>query len=798
MDGLLLDLKTAVRQLAKAPATTVAAVLTLAVGIGATTAVFSLTAAALEAGAPVADMERRVALWSHNRSESETKGLVSRGDYVAWSARAQSFDAMVATEGASFSVSGDGLSARVSAQRITQGYLEFFDWRAARGRVFRAEDFTPGAPSVMIASDRFWKNTLGAQSDIVGRSLRLDGEPATVIGVLAQQTVADGIFVPLRLHDQFAERSARATLVWARLKPGVTIEQARSEMEALGSALEAEFPETNRGYTVNTRPLQEEFFGPQARLVFGVLLGTVFAVLLIGCVNIANLLLARGVSRQGELAVRLALGAGGWRITRQLLIECLALAVLGGAASVLISRATLGLLLSIAPIDSPWVASHGLNPRALAVTAVAALAATVIAGLAPALAARRSDLLTGLHATGRSGARGNRRMTALLVGGEVALAVTLIVVSGLLAKTLVALERLDPGFDTSNTLTASVTLPERTPPDASVAWFTQALARARALPGVLKVGATSRLPFVGSRWNPNRGLEIEGRAPDSTQGAWAIDYVITPGYLETLRVALIEGRTLAAGDGSGSPRVVVINQAMARRFWPDRSPLGARLRHGNDPPGTWRTVVGIVADIRNDDGDQPPVPYLYLPLAQQPLRSMTLTVRTANEPDAIAAALRRAIGEFDANQALYDVRTMEEVVEADYASSRLLIRIFGALAIIALGLAGIGVWGVAAHSVGQRTREIGLRVALGATRRQIARLVAWQGLLPVAGGLLIGVIGGIAVGQLLRSVLFQTSPTDLATIAITLIVLASVGVLATLGPALRATRVDPLVALREN
>jgi predicted permease len=545
------------------------------------------------------------------------------------------------------------------------------------------------------------------------------------------------------------------------------------------------------------RPLQEEFVGPQARLVFALLSAMVLIVLFIGCVNIANLLLARGVARRGELSLRLALGAGRWRIVRQLLTECAALAFVGGLVSIAISRWTFNVLMSLGAIDSPWTANGGTNLRVLALTGLMSLVATVCAGLAPALVARRSSLVTTLDHTSRSSIAGPRRIMRALVGGQVALAVALSVVAGLATRTLIAIERLEPGFEIDNALSASVTLPEAMPPDAVRRWMQEALTRARRLPGVLSAGATSRLPFAGGRWNPNRGLEIEGQALSlSEESRFAVDYVITPALLESLVVPLRAGRMFADSDGVDAPLVAIVNETMARRFWPARSPIGARLRRGDDPPGQWRTVVGVVGDIRNDDADQPPLPNLYLPLAQETWRTMTFTLRAASNPAALAPGLRASIAEFDPNQPLYDVRTLRDVFDEDLRGTRILIQVMGALALVALGFAGLGIWGVAAESVGQRTREIGVRMALGASAASVGAMIAAQAVLPLVAGLAIGLLTGVGLGRLMRSILFQVSPHDPLTVVGTLTALALVALVATLGPAMRAARLDPVTALR--
>lgn len=798
MTDLWLDVRTGLRQHRRAPGVALAAILTLAIGIGATTAVFSFIAAVLSAAQPVDDMDRRVALWSHNRAEAETKRLVSPGDFHAWRERATLIRDSVASRSASFNLSGTTTPVRVSASLVTPGYLEFFRWSPVAGRSMTAEDAAPGASRVVVLSHRFWQTQMGAAPDAVGRTVRLDDEPATIVGILPPLSATDGIFVPLALDRLRSDHVNRTLFVFARLAPGASIEQARAEMESVGRALELEHPDTNRGWAVNTRPLQEEFVGPQARLAFAMLFGTTVAVLLIGCINIASLLLARGLAREGEVAVRMALGAGGWRVARQLLVECAVLSALGAVLGVVIAQWTVALLAGSFAIESPWVAATGLNPRMLMVAAAAGLIATIVAGVMPALQARRTSVLAALHASGRSAAgQSHRRLTRALVGGQVAMAVLLLVVSGLLTRTLVALERLDPGFDTSGLLTGRVALPERMPPDVAVRWFDEALARARALPGVEQAGAASRVPFAGGRFNPNRNLVIEGQpAGQAEAGTFAVDYIVTPGYFEALRLPLREGRMFRASDGAGAPLVAIVSETLARRHWPGGSPLGARLRQGDEPEGVWRTVIGVSADVRNDDADQPPLPYLYVPLAQQPQGSMALVLRTAGDPAGLVDPLRRALAEYDPNQAIWELRTMADVLDADLADTRLLIQLLGTFALIALGLAGLGIWGVVAQLVSQRTREIGVRVALGATTPQIVAMVMRHGLVPVLLGLAGGLAAGVGTARLLRGVLFQVAPGDPVTMAISSALLVLVAIAAVAGPAWRAARLDPIVALR--
>jgi predicted permease len=395
---------------------------TLAVGIGASTAVLSFVTAVMSASSPAPDMHRLVALWAHNRTEAETKSLVSPGEFFEWSRRARSFELLAASRRASFNVSGAGTPVRATAQLVTPGYFDVFRWSPAQGRGFTHADSQAGAPRVIVLSHAYWQNRLAGRPDVLGHTLKLDGEPATIIGVLPHLPGEMGLYLPLSLEQQRDDRSTRSLFVFARLTPAATPESARREMEDIGAALAREFPATHRGWTVNTRPLQEEFIGPQARVVFGLLVGIVSAVLVIGCVNIANLLLARSVARRGEMAVRLALGAGGWRVTRQLLVECGLLAAIGAAASLAISRWTLRVLTTLGAVDSPWLAADGLNIRVLLLTGAVAVVATVIAGMAPALNAWRANLVDGLRGSARSNVSSGQRTTRALVAAQVALA----------------------------------------------------------------------------------------------------------------------------------------------------------------------------------------------------------------------------------------------------------------------------------------------------------------------------------------------------------------------------------------
>jgi predicted permease len=573
-------------------------------------------------------------------------------------------------------------------------------------------------------------------------------------------------------------------------------------MAAIGRQLEREMPDTHRGWLVNTRPLQEEFVGPQARLVFALLAAAAAAVLLIGCANIANLLLARGITRAREVAVRMALGASRARLVRQMLVESLVLALAGCALGLLFAHWGLGLLRAALAGNESIMERAVVDWRVLAFAAAAAVLSTLFFGLLPALQTVRPDLnqalRDGYRATG--GVR-TRRLRAILVASEVAMAVLFLVVSLLFMRTLIALQRIEPGFDSDNVLTLRVALPEaRYAADASVAAFYESvLEHLRGARQVTTAGAGLRVPTAGSRWNPSRSLIIEGRPAHDDETLFAADLTVTAGYLETLRIPLVAGRALASGDSAEAPLAVVVNEMAVRRYWDGEAglALGARIRLGDEADaGAWRTVVGIVGNVRNDDIDAPPLPMIYVPHAQRPSREMTLVLRTSVDPLASVADARAAVAAVDPEQPVYEIKSMTQVLEDDMRQSVLLISIMGIFAAVALALAALGIYGVVSHAVAQRTHEIGVRMALGAALRDVVGLVARQGLTPVAAGLAFGLAAGFGVSRLMGSILYGVTPADPFTYLSVAALLAGVALLACVAPARRAARVDPLLALR--
>ena len=807
MRTLLQDLRYGVRTLRRAPGFAAISMLTLAIGIGATSLMFSWVTTILSAAAPVEHMDRLAFVWSHNRTQGETKNLVSLEDFVEWRRHQQSFDRFSAQRRGEVNLSGADQPVRASADFVTADVFEIFSQPPSLGRAFRPEEEQPGSPHVVILSDRFWRERFGGRIEVLGREVLLDGRPATIVGVLPKSDFAQDLRLPLVIDDASRDYGEHSVVVVARLRDGVSLEQARADMAGIGEQLERERPDTHRGWSVNTRPAQEEFVGPQARLVFALLAAAAGAVLLIGCANIANLMLARGIARARELAVRSAMGASRMRLVRQMLAESLVLAVAGTAAGLLVAQWGLGLLraaFGADPATRSIMERAVIDGRVLAFAAAACLLSTLVFGLLPALQSARSEvthtLRDGSRATGSLRAR---RLRAVLVGAEVAMAVLFLVFAMLSMRTLASLQRIEPGFDGTNILTLRVSLPEvRYATDAAVtAFYDRVVVRLRASQDVITAGAGARVPAAGSRFNPNRSVVIQGRAAAPGETQFAADLTVTPGYLETLRIPLRRGRGLTAADDAGAALAVVVSDTMVRRYWngePDAA-LGARIRLGDElSPAAWRTVVGIVGDVRNDDIDSPPLPMVYVPLAQRPSREMTIALRTTGDPLAHVAAARAAVAAVDPEQPVYDVKTMARILEEDLRQSVILITILGIFAGVALALAAVGIYGVVAHAVAQRTHEIGVRIALGAAVGDVLSLVVRQGFAPVAAGLGVGIAAALGASQLLGSILYGVTPTDAVTYASVVAILAAVALVACIAPARRAAKVDPLLALRSE
>ncbi|HVG17675.1 MAG TPA: ABC transporter permease, partial [Blastocatellia bacterium] len=670
-----------------------------------------------------------------------------------------------------------------------------------QGRTFTAEEDRPDHDTVVILSHGLWQRRFGSDPEVVGRTITLNNRPRTVIGIMPPgfkfPEVAD-VWLPLALDTRRYTRTDHGLSAIARLKPGVTPAQAQAEMSAIAARIEEQNPVTNQGLGVNVFNLRDGLTGDYRQALM-ILLGVVGFVLLIACANVANLLLARASARQKEVALRAALGANRWRLFRQLLTESLLLGVIGGALGLVLTLWGLDMLLAAIPIKFPFWMKFSLDGRVIGFTVGISLLTGLVFGVVPALGASKPNLNEILKEGGRTAtSAGRRRLRNLLVVAEVALSLVLLAGAGLMMRSFLRLQQVNPGFNPQNVLTTQVNLPRaRYPqPENRIAFFQQLLERVRVQPGVEAVGAISNLPLSGSRWG--RSLTVEGRPVLSVGEAPMINHcVITPNYFRAMGIPILTGRDFAEADSQDAPKVTIIDERLAREYWPDESPLGKRIRFGppeNNEP--WHTIVGVVGEVRHERLDLATRKTVYIPYPQIPVGSMTLALRTATAPENLMGATRSQVSGIDSDQPVTNEMTMAEILSKSVWQPRLYTILFGIFAGVALVLASVGIYGVMSYSVTQRTHEIGIRMALGANRGDVMRLVVGHGMLLALAGVGIGLGAAFALTRLMTSLLFGVSATDPATFIAIAILLTGVAAAACFVPAHRATKVDPMIALR--
>jgi putative ABC transport system permease protein len=799
MGTLWQDLRFGLRVLAKQPAFTLVAIVTLALGVGANTAIFSVVNGVLLRSLPYPDPDRLVVLWEADAKSRQIH--VSQPNFEDWRAGQQSFESVSAHTGrwgGPATVTGGSEPERAHAVGVFQDFFRVLGVEPAAGRAFAPDEHRAGAARVVVVSHGFWQRRLGGASDLAGRRLTIEGLSHEIVGVLpagfAYPAETD-LWFPQETAGDGGARSAKNFAVVARLKQDVTVEQAQADMTTVARRLEQQYPDSNRGAGVAVVPLKDQLVG-QVRPALLVLMAAVCVVLLIACANVANLLLARGLSRQREIAIRLALGAGRARIVRQLLTESLLLSVVGGALGLLFALWLVRALVALGPATIPRLEEIGLDSHAMAFTAAATLLTGLLYGLAPALKISRPDLQDTLKSTGATTAGGGSRLRGLLVVAEVAMTLVLLVGAGLLAKSFWRLLQVSPGFEAENVLTMQLSLPTSDYREGrqTVAFYRQLFERLGALPGVEAAGMINNLPMGGV--SISGGVIVEGR-PEG-QGGYAGFRIVSPGYFDAMRVPVVRGRLFNEADNETAQPVALVSERAARATWPGEDPIGKRVRSTMDNRGdVWMTVVGIVGDVRHSGLEANPSAELYVPVAQRPTRARggTVVVRTTGDANALAASVRREVQAVDRNLPV-SFAPMREVFARTTASRRYSMTVLVAFACAALLLSVVGLYGVMSYTVSQSTREIGLRVALGAQRSDIYRLVVGQGLVLAAAGVCIGIVASLALTRLMAGLLYGVAPTDPATYAGVAALLVVVAALACFVPARRAAKVDPMIALR--
>ncbi|MBZ5654976.1 MAG: ABC transporter permease [Acidobacteriia bacterium] len=807
MNGLLQDFRYGLRMLRKSPGFTALAVITLALGIGANTSIFSNVNALVLRPFAFLDLDRIVAVWETVPKQDATSVKAAPANFLDWTEQSKSFEYLAATHGWDANLTGGGLAERVEGYQVTADFFALSGIPPQLGRQIARVDYEHGTAPVVVLSHGFWQRHLGSDPNIVGKSLLLNGQKFTVIGVSAADLdfpAGAEIWTPLDLSSgATVDRANHYLLVLGRLKKTTSVAQAQADLQAIAGLLGHQYPSTNGGHEVRVVRLVEDAVHGTRDFVL-VLMGAAVFVLLLACVNVANLQLARISSRQKEMAVRLGLGASRWQLVRQLLIESVVLSVAGGAVGLLLSNWGMSVSLRSLP---PFIVAHvpglkhlELDLRVLFFTLAVALLSGILAGLAPALRFSRSELSEALkeNSRGASASTGAGRLRTLLVVSEIALALVLLIGAGLMVKGFRNLLTVEMGFDRTHMLTFHVALPEEKyqRKDQILTYYDRVVRELRALPGVESVACVTSLP---SSWSYNwTEYSAEGRPPTSpSEMPSTLSQIATPDFFTALHVPLLKGRFLSTQDGPDAPPVAVISESMARDNWPGQDPIGKHVRlGGSEQSEPQREIVGVVGDIRSSPFNFKPDPTTYVPFAQVPQSSSAFVVRTSGDPLTLAASVIAQVRGIDADEPAYDVRSLEQVISDNISGVQFSARMMLVFGFIALILAAAGIFAVMAYSVSQRTHEIGVRMALGAQRVDVLRLVVTSAVKMAAVGLTIGIAVALILTYVLSSMLFGVIRMDAIVFALLTLVLASVAALAAYIPARWATRVDPIQALR--
>jgi putative ABC transport system permease protein len=811
--GLIQDLRFALRLMVKERWFTAVAVLTLALGIGVNATVFTLVNAVLIRGLPFRDSGKLYML-GLMRPDDSRGGGISFPDFREWRSQARTFAGLAAFGGGNMIIADDrSYPEQVQGTWLTANAFQVLGQQPFLGRDFAPDDDRQGAERVVILGYSIWQNRYGSDPNILGRSLRLNGEPATIIGVMPEgmrfPTRAD-LWAPFIPGADQERRASRPLSVFGRLRDGASRAEAQAELDGIAGRLAALYPDTNKELTrAVVETFNDRFNGGQIRLVFLSLMGSVGFVLLIACANVANLLLSRSVHRSREVAVRVAMGASRWRVVRQLLVESILLGFVGGALGLLLALGGVRLFdAAVADVQKPYWIKFTMDWVVFGFLAAICVVTGILFGLAPALQVSRTNVNEVLKEGGRSNAGGRRGrwLSSVMVVGELALTIVLLVGAGLMARSFFKLYSIDIGIATDHLMSMRLQLPgaKYRTPEARRDFFDRLVPRLAAIPGAEAVSITTSVPPQGSG---SRDVEVEGRpTPQGAERPTAAVVVISPTFFETVGVQLQRGRAFSETDGAPGSEAVIINQRFASRFFPGEDPIGKRIRFPPRPaaPGqpappvpVWRAIVGVSPSIRHSSPeDAEAAPVAYAPLRQEAPGGAALLIRSRLEPGVVMSAVRREVQAIDQDQPVFTVLTLNQMLARGRAPYRIFGSLFAILAVIALVLSSVGLYAVMAYSVTQRTQEIGVRMALGAASQQVSWLILRRGLVQLAIGLLLGVAGALGISRILRPLLVQITPTDPTTFAIITTLLTVVALVACVIPTLRATRLDPLAALR--
>jgi len=815
IETLLYDLRYTARTLARSPGFALVMVLTLALSIGANSAIFSVIRGVLLRELPYPQQEHVVRIFLS--STAYPKFPFNPFDFLDFRARNRSFESMAVMTRSDPQISGEGEPQRLTGFRVSAGYFRVLGISPERGREFDFKDEQPANGRVAIISDRLWRSHFNADPNIVGRKVQLDALPFVIVGVMSPRMQHPGneyrsvpygdtvdVWYPFTFEGNSKRRGPHFMEAIARLRPGVSIGAAQSEMNSIMGQLAKEFPDNDSGWRVLVTPVYREIVGSSERMLL-VLLGAVGLVLLIACANAANLLLARATGRRREMAVRLSLGAARSRLVRQMLTESMTISLLGGAGAAIIAFFGVKPLVAMLPAGFPRGQDIHVDLSVFTFTLLIALATGIVFGLVPALQASRTDVNQNLRegARGLTGSTQHLRLRNGLVVSEVALACILLIGAGLLLRSFVNLMRSDPGFRPENVLTANVALPQQLykTPQQILGFHLRLMQGLATLPGVHASGTGSDLPWTGYDDNLG-GFQLEGKEKIPSDDVHARYHMCSPGYFKALGIPLVTGRYFTDGDNMNAPLAIIVNHAMAQRYWPGENVIGKRVNFFNDHPTDkdWTTIVGVVGDIKDSPEKASAQPAFWFPIPQMPFvpPTTTLVVRGETDPSRLATAVRNMVHDIDPSMAVAEIQLMTQVAGASMTAPRMVLLLVAMFAVLAVALAAIGTYGVISYSVNQRMHEFGMRVALGAQTRDVLRLVLGQGVRLALIGVAIGLGGALALSRVLRKLLFEVSADDPLTFAIVAALALAIAAVACYLPARRATEADPAVALRSE